>query len=116
MAWLRGCKTLHQISGGIVLIALPGRSRGHAAVAVDAGNNWVLHAGDAFYHPSTLSGGTRAPVAIRAFETVVALDLKRVRENHGRLADLYRRSEPDLFIVCAHDPIPLASAREKRST
>ena len=79
-------KSLDQISFGIVLIGLPGHSRGHAAVAVDAGNYWVLHAGDAFYHPSTLTGSAKKPFAIRTLETIVALDLKKVRANHGRLS------------------------------
>ena len=43
-------KELSHIAPGIVLIALPGHTRGHAAVAVDAGDHWILHTGDAFYH------------------------------------------------------------------
>ena len=26
-----------------------------------------------------------------------------VRDNHARLAELYRCGDPDLFIVCSHD-------------
>ncbi len=37
-------------------------------------------------------------------ESFVAWDLKKVRENHARLAELYERQDPDLFIVCSHDP------------
>ena len=29
---------------------------------------------------------------------------KKVRGNHARLAELYQRQDPDLFIVCSHDP------------
>ncbi len=36
-------KELDEISPGIVLISLPGHTRGHACVAVDAGHRWVLH-------------------------------------------------------------------------
>ena len=36
-------------------------------------------------------------------ETAVAFDRKRVRDNHARLAELYRKAEPDLFIAAAHD-------------
>ncbi len=48
----RGFPNARELSGieaGIVMIALPGHTRGHAAVAVDAGSHWVLHAGDSFY-------------------------------------------------------------------
>ena len=37
-------------------------------------------------------------------ESVTAWDLKKVRRNHARLAELYQRQDPDLFIVCSHDP------------
>jgi len=34
----------------------------------------------------------------------VAFDRKTVLANHARLAELYQRRDPDLLIVCAHDP------------
>ncbi|MER6617520.1 hypothetical protein [Streptomyces xantholiticus] len=37
-------------------------------------------------------------------ETLVAFDLKKVRGNHARIAELYRRADPDLAIICANDP------------
>ena len=104
-------KELDEIAAGIVLLALPGHTRGHAAVAVDAGVGWLLHAGDAFYHPGAIDGRSKVPFAIRAHETIVAFDLRRVRDNHARLAELYRRAEPDLRIVCAHDPTLFEQAR-----
>ena len=53
-------KELDEIASGIVLISLPGHTRGHACIAVDAGHRWVLHCGDAFYHYGTLDGHPRA--------------------------------------------------------
>jgi glyoxylase-like metal-dependent hydrolase (beta-lactamase superfamily II) len=97
-------KELTEISPGIVLVSLPGHTRGHACVAVDAGDRWVLHAGDAFYHYGTLDGQTRVPRALTAMESAFAFDRKRVLDNHARLAELYQRQDPDLLIVCAHDP------------
>lgn len=97
-------KELTGIAPGIVLLSLPGHTRGHACVAVDAGNRWILHAGDAFYHHGTIDGHTRVPAALRGMETLIAYDLKQVRDNHARLAELHRRAESDLAIVSAHDP------------
>ena len=95
-------KELDEIASGIVLVSLPGHTRGHACVAVDAGHRWVLHCGDAFYHYGTLDG-THVPRSLWAMETAVAFDRKKMRDNHARLAELYRKAEPDLFIVSAHD-------------
>ncbi|MFE6821720.1 MBL fold metallo-hydrolase [Streptomyces sp. NPDC057690] len=97
-------KELDAIAPGIVLVPLPGHTRGHACVAVDTGTRWLLHAGDAFYHHGTIDGRTSVPAALRAMETLVAWDLKRVRDNHARLAELHRHADPDLAIFSAHDP------------
>ncbi|WP_413105220.1 MBL fold metallo-hydrolase [Streptomyces sp. Inha503] len=106
-AWrgFAAAKELDSVAPGIVLVSLPGHTRGHACVAVDTGTRWILHAGDAFYHPGTLDGRTPVPVALRAMEAAVAYDLKQVRANHARLGELHRRAEPDLTIICAHDPV-----------
>jgi glyoxylase-like metal-dependent hydrolase (beta-lactamase superfamily II) len=105
-------KQLDDVAPGIVLVSLPGHTRGHACVAVDAGHRWILHCGDAFYHPGTLDGLSRVPLALTTLESVVAWDLKKVRDNHSRLAELYQRQDPDLFIVNAHDPTLYERARD----
>jgi hypothetical protein len=43
-------------------------------------------------------------------ESMIAFDRKAVRDNHSRLAELYARREPDLFMVSANDPKLLAGA------
>jgi glyoxylase-like metal-dependent hydrolase (beta-lactamase superfamily II) len=96
-------KELDEVSPGIVLISLPGHTRGHACVAVDAGHRWVVHCGDAFFHHGTVDGTARMPRALAAFESVTAFDRKMMRENHARLTELYRRREPDMLMVCSHD-------------
>jgi glyoxylase-like metal-dependent hydrolase (beta-lactamase superfamily II) len=96
-------KELDEIGPGIVLVSLPGHTRGHACIAVDAGHRWVLHCGDAFYHPGTLDGHSKVPRLIATLEPMLAFDRKKVADNHARLTELYRRQEPDLLMVCAHD-------------
>ncbi|GGO96794.1 MBL fold metallo-hydrolase [Wenjunlia tyrosinilytica] len=97
-------KELDAVAPGIVMVSLPGHTRGHACIAVDTGGRWILHAGDSFYHHGTLDGRTPVPAALRRSEAVVAYDADKVRDNHARLAELYRRAEPDLVIFNAHDP------------
>jgi glyoxylase-like metal-dependent hydrolase (beta-lactamase superfamily II) len=95
-------RELDEIAPGIVLVSMPGHTRGHTCVAVDAGHRWVLHCGDAFYHYGYLDG-SHVPRTLWAMETLVAFDRKMMWDNHARLAELYARSEPDLIIVAAHD-------------
>jgi glyoxylase-like metal-dependent hydrolase (beta-lactamase superfamily II) len=112
-AWrgFAAAKELSEIATGIVLVSLPGHSRGHACVAVDAGHRWVLHCGDAFYHYGYLDGSP-VPRSLWAMETLVAFDRKRMHDNHARLAELYHSSESDLFIAAAHDLAQFERARQ----
>jgi glyoxylase-like metal-dependent hydrolase (beta-lactamase superfamily II) len=96
-------KVLDEVSPGIALISLPGHTRGHACVAVDAGQRWVVHCGDAFFHHGTVDGTAPMPRAVAAFESVTAFDRKMVQQNHARLIELYRHGEPDMLMVCSHD-------------
>lgn len=105
-------RPLDDVDPGIVLVPMPGHTRGHAAVAVDAGHRWVLHCGDAFYHPGTLTGQARVPFILRAQEELIAFDRRQVHANHERLAELHRRREPDLLVVCSHDPSLYEYARD----
>jgi hypothetical protein len=41
----------------------------------------------------------------------MAFDRKKLQDNHARIAELYQRQDPDLLIVCAHDPTLLEQAR-----
>ncbi|WP_040815545.1 MBL fold metallo-hydrolase [Nocardia concava] len=93
---------LTDIGPGIVLVPMPGHTRGHTAVAVDAGHRWVLHCGDAFLHPGRIDG-RGIPVRHALLENMLAFDRDRVHDNHARVAELYRAGDPDLLIVCAHD-------------
>uniref|UniRef100_UPI003F491ED5 MBL fold metallo-hydrolase n=1 Tax=Actinomadura sp. CA-154981 TaxID=3240037 RepID=UPI003F491ED5 len=96
-------KELDEIAPGIVLLALPGHTRGHACVAVNTGDRWVLHAGDAFYDYRTLESPKSVPRFFRVQESLLAHNRAQVRENHARLIELHQRAEPDLDIICAHD-------------
>lgn len=100
-------KQLDAVSPGVVLVPMPGHTRGHAAVAVDAGDHWVLHCGDAFYHRGEIDGRTAVPRTLKVQERVTALDFKRLSANQARIAELFARREPGLLIVCAHDAAQL---------
>jgi glyoxylase-like metal-dependent hydrolase (beta-lactamase superfamily II) len=89
----------------ILAIPLPGHTRGHACIAVDRGDRWLLHAGDAYFHRSRIAGGPTPP-AMRLFEWLVAVDHRRVLDNHRRLGELAR--DPSVEVFSAHDPAELA--------
>jgi glyoxylase-like metal-dependent hydrolase (beta-lactamase superfamily II) len=105
-------KELNEVSPGIVMISLPGHTRGHACIAVDAGHRWLMHCGDSYFHYGTVDGTARMPLSLNAFERATAFEWKVVRQNHARLVELFDRREPDMLMVCAHDRKLYEHARE----
>ncbi|WP_433304538.1 MBL fold metallo-hydrolase [Actinoplanes sp. CA-030573] len=92
------------ISHDIVLIPMPGHTRGHACVAIRNGDRWLLHAGDAFYHPASIEArGADVPRVLRVMESLLAFDKRQVIDNHARLRDLRAQPNPPWDIFCAHD-------------
>lgn len=81
---LAAAKQLDEISPGVVLISLPGHSRGQAGVAVDTGHRWLLHCGGAFLHRGTVDG-SRGPWILPVLESLEAHDRKQLRANQRRL-------------------------------
>lgn len=98
-------KPLLDVAEGIVLLSLPGHTRGHAAYAIDAGDRWILHVGDAFYHHGQIDGKGGAPLSLKLMERLIAHDWRRVEANHEQLSELYAAGSTDIRIVNAHDPV-----------
>lgn len=102
---------LTDVAPGLLLIGLPGHSRGHAAVAIDTGERWILHAGDAFYHHGQIDGTGHVPRALTIMERFIAEDMPQVRANHERLTELCAAQASELLLVNAHDPVLLRRAQ-----
>jgi glyoxylase-like metal-dependent hydrolase (beta-lactamase superfamily II) len=90
-----------------VLISLPGHTRGHACVAIDADHRWVLHGGDSIFHHGTLDRHSHVPRALAAMETLIAFDRKMVRDNHARLAEPEPARRPRIIHRSLSRPGPL---------
>ncbi|HTX66499.1 MAG TPA: hypothetical protein VMD31_12070, partial [Opitutaceae bacterium] len=90
----------------VLLIPLPGHSRGHCGVAVRTGAGWLLHCGDAYFHHAEVApDGGNAPAMIRAFESIVNADKAARVANQKRLRELARRHGDEVRLISSHDPI-----------
>lgn len=108
-AW-HGFEVAYPVLDGISLVPMVGHTRGHALVAVDAGERgWLLHAGDAVFDRGSIaiagdSVDDRAHRrTIRMFEQVVAQDRSKLAGNHARLSQL--RADNTATVIPAHDPV-----------
>lgn len=108
-----GIPGVAEIVPGVLLVPLPGHTRGHAGVAVrlsadgwDDDGRWILHAGDAFNHHAYLTGGVVPPL-FRLHQAVISDDRRLARTQHALLAALHRSHPDRLALICAHDPAQL---------
>lgn len=103
-AWrgFAAARELTEIAPGVVLVSLPGHSRGHAGVAVETDDGWLLHAGDAYYDHVEVTGG-QASRTIRLAQRLLAHDYQALLDNQARLTELRRTQAADLRVFSAHD-------------
>ena len=96
----------------VLLVPLPGHTRGHCGVAVRRSEDWLLHCGDAYFrHSEVEPGGGAAPAALRAFESFVSVDGAARRANLARLRDLARLTMGEVKLFCSHDPVEFAALK-----
>lgn len=89
----------------ILLIPLPGHTRGHCGIAVQTSSGWLLHAGDAYFHRGQLETVQHMPLGIAVFEKLVQTDRKQRVENLARLRALTLQHHGEVKVFSAHDPV-----------
>ncbi|PXY30937.1 MBL fold metallo-hydrolase [Prauserella muralis] len=92
----------------ILLVPLAGHTRGHAGVAIDTGDGWLLAAGDAyFFHGQLDAARPHCPPGLAVFERVVQTDRQARLRNQERLRELAAGHGDEVSVFCAHDPVEL---------
>jgi len=99
------CTRLSGLPECVLLVSLPGHTRGHCGVAVDTGKGWLLHCGDAFYLRDELEQPAALSPALRIFRRLAHVDraaaavtlscLKKAASGQGDEA---------VTLVASHDP------------
>ncbi|SOB87298.1 Metallo-beta-lactamase superfamily protein [Sphingomonas guangdongensis] len=92
----------------ILLVPLPGHTWGHAGVAVQTGEGWLLHAGDAYFYREEMRGARRrCTPGLRAYQRLMEVDARSRLLNQARLRELSIGRAGQVTIACAHDPVEL---------
>ena len=96
-------------SGGeVLLVPLHGHTRGHCGVAVRTQNEWLLHAGDAYFHHAEIADVPSCPAGLDFFQSRVAIDDALRRANQARLRELALTHAHDVRVFSAHCATELA--------
>ncbi len=102
-----GFDAVRQLDGlppEVLLVPLVGHTRGHTGVAIQAGDGWLLHAGDAYFARGEVHAPEReCPPTLRIFQSLVEMDRKARLTNQTRLRQL-AASTPEVRVFSAHDP------------
>jgi glyoxylase-like metal-dependent hydrolase (beta-lactamase superfamily II) len=101
---------LRGLDADIGLLPMHGHTRGHSAVIVAAGDRWLVHAGDAYFHRGSIDGSERVPLGFLAFERAVQMDAGARRASLAALRQL-REHYADVDVFSAHDPVEYDALR-----
>ena len=99
----------------ILMVPLPGHTWGHAGIAVQSQNGWLLHAGDAyFYRDEVRRRKRKCTPGLRFYQTLMETnrDLRLANQERVRRLSVERRNE--VRVLCAHDPVEFERAAAGR--
>ncbi|MBA3809033.1 MAG: MBL fold metallo-hydrolase [Solirubrobacterales bacterium] len=97
----------------ILLVPLPGHTRGHTGVAIRQGDSWLLHCGDAYFHRGEVQTPAYCPPGVSVFGTLDQVDGAARRENRERLRELAERHGDQVELICSHDAHTLERYSER---
>jgi glyoxylase-like metal-dependent hydrolase (beta-lactamase superfamily II) len=98
----------------ILMIPLPGHTVGHAGVAIDTPEGWLLNAGDAYFHRHEMDEDPYCTPGLAAYQTLMEMDRPTRFANQERLRDLANAGQ-GVRIFCSHDPIELEALQRLSS-
>ena len=98
----------------ILMIPLPGHTVGHAGVAIDTPEGWLLNAGDAYFHRHEMDADPHCTPGLAAYQTLMEMDRPTRLHNQDRLRDLANAGQ-GVRIFCSHDPVELEALQRLSS-
>ena len=101
----------------ILLIPLVGHTAGHAGVAIQTAEGWLLHAGDAYFYRHEMDAtNRRCTPGLRAYQTLMEVNRKARLHNQDRLLALSCNHSEDVRLFCSHDAIELKAFTHSSET
>lgn len=115
-----GFEAVHDLEGlppEILLIPLAGHTHGHAGIAINTSEGWLLHAGDAYFYRHEMQPQRHCTPGLRAYQWMMEADRKARLFNQERLRKLSLDRSEDVRLFCSHDAVEFqAFAKENYAT
>jgi glyoxylase-like metal-dependent hydrolase (beta-lactamase superfamily II) len=96
-------RLLPDLAVEIAMVPLVGHTRGHSGIAVNAGDGWLFHCGDSFFHHGEVATPPSCPAGLRIYESLTCVNDKARRQNQERLRELAREHGDEVRLICSHD-------------
>jgi glyoxylase-like metal-dependent hydrolase (beta-lactamase superfamily II) len=88
----------------ILMIPLIGHTWGHCGIAIQQPDQWVLHAGDAYFYRGEMNPQRpHCTPGLRAYQRLMEVDRSARLHNQARLRNLVQERPDEVHIFCAHD-------------
>jgi glyoxylase-like metal-dependent hydrolase (beta-lactamase superfamily II) len=97
-----GVRPLTGLGEDFLLVPLDGHTRGHAGVAVNDGERWLLHAGDAYFYHGELDREPQPHPLMDIVQVGAQVDAERRVSSQERLRSLAH--DHGVTVFSAHDP------------
>lgn len=92
----------------ILLIPLFGHTHGHAGIAIQTSEGWLLHAGDAYFYREEMDPThPRCTPGLRLYQRMMEVNREARLHNQDRLRSLARNHGQEVRLFCSHDAIEL---------
>jgi glyoxylase-like metal-dependent hydrolase (beta-lactamase superfamily II) len=91
----------------ILMVPLPGHTLGHAGIAIDTPEGWLLNAGDAYFHRHEMDPKPSCTPGLAAYQRLMEMDRPLRLHNQKRLRALANDRRSNVRIFCSHDPVEL---------
>lgn len=98
----------------ILMIPLPGHTVGHAGIAIDTPDGWLLNAGDAYFHRHEMDPDPRCTPGLAAYQNLMETDRPARLRNRERVHELANAGH-GVRVFCSHDPIELEALQRLSS-
>ncbi len=89
----------------ILMLPLPGHTRGHAGIAIRSGDGWLLNAGDAYFFRKEMDPNPRCTPGLRFYQSMMEVDRPARLANQARLRALANERGAGVRVFCSHDAV-----------
>lgn len=101
-------RALDGLPPSILLVPLRGHTFGHAGIAIEGPNGWLLNAADAYFYRNEMAESPYCTPGLRFYQWMLEKDRRARFDNQDRLRAL-RHSDAGVQIFCSHDMVEFES-------